>query len=154
MNWRGYELKQSQLISYYPGGCLEKQRKNMKNYSLGTCPTKVSNQAPTKYNSESWSLDLTCSMNHLGQYAHCSRWAMGLTVQVWIPARDTRFFSSPKHADHLWGSPSFLYNVCQVFFPRSKQPKIWSSISTPLYIFMESTGPTLLFDHCGTQEAF
>lgn len=145
MNWRGYEMKQSHLISYYPGSCLQKLKKNMKNYNLGTCPTQVSNQAPRKYNSESWSLDLTYSINHLGQYTHCSHWAMGLTVQVSIPGRDTRFFSSTKYADHLWGSPSFLHNVCQVFFPRSKEAKIGSCIATPLYIFMEYTGPILLF---------
>jgi hypothetical protein len=128
----------------------------MKNYNLGKGHTRVPNQAPTKYNSESWSIDLTCSMNHLGQYTHCSHWAMGLTVQVSIPGRDTRFFSSlKKHADHLWDSPSFLHNVCQVFFPRSKEAKIWSCISPIHFHGMHRSNLTFCsVNHRSIQEAF
>jgi hypothetical protein len=39
-----------------------------------------------------------------------------------VPGRGSRFISSPKHPDHLWGSPSILFSVYQeLFSPGVKQ---------------------------------
>jgi hypothetical protein len=48
-------------------------------------------------------------------YLRATSWTSG----VWFRAGE-RDFSSPLHADRLWGSPSLLSNGCQVLSPRTQ----------------------------------
>jgi hypothetical protein len=42
----------------------------------------------------------------------------GMDGQGLIPGKGTRFFSSAKRPDRLWGPPSLLYNGYLELFPR------------------------------------